>query len=261
MKLLEAVALIMLLGLASGAGARAEELPVELELVLLADSSSSIKGGEFDLQINGYSSAFRDPEVIDTIAALGGNGLAVTFVQWSATFQQIDAVAWTHITGRRESEAFGDAIAGQARRFTGFGTATGAALLHGVDLFADNGFAGRRRVIDITSDEHSNQGPHPRNVRDTIVARDITINGLAILDDSFDLEIYFRKNVIGGPGAFALAVDSYDDFAEAIKLKLIREISEDPIAGTTGSKSRMAGALMRLRPGYSSQPRHSPPSR
>ena len=38
----------------------AAELFVELELVLSADSSSSIHDDEFDLQIIGYANAFRD---------------------------------------------------------------------------------------------------------------------------------------------------------------------------------------------------------
>lgn len=233
--------LIPLLLVAGPAAGRAQDIPVELELVLLADSSSSIQGDEFDLQIGGYATAFHDPGVIAAIEALGGNGIAVVFVQWSASFQQIDAVDWTHIRGPDDSRRFGGAIAAQARRFKGFGTGTGAALEYGAALFANNGYAGRRRVIDITSDEHSNTGPHPKDRRDAIVADWITINGLAILDDSFDLEDYFRRYVIGGPGAFVMAVGSYRDFAEAIKLKLIREISDDSLAGDAATPPRERG--------------------
>lgn len=232
------VPLLVLVGPTDG---RAQDVPVELELVLLADSSSSIQGDEFDLQIGGYATAFHDPGVIAAIEALGGNGIAVTFVQWSASFQQIDSVGWTHIRGADDSRRFGSAIAAQARRFKGFGTGTGAALEYGAALFANNGYAGRRRVIDITSDEHSNTGPHPKDRRDMIVANWITINGLAILDDSFDLEGYFRRYVIGGPGAFVMAVGSYRDFAEAIKLKLIREISDDSLAGGATAPPRERG--------------------
>ncbi|MEM7170908.1 MAG: DUF1194 domain-containing protein [Pseudomonadota bacterium] len=211
--------------------AKAADVPVELELVLLADSSSSIRGLEFDLQITGYAQAFRSEEVIAAIKALGGGGLAVTFVQWSASFQQVDTVPWMQVRSRTDSLRFGDAIARQARRFQGFGTATGSALKHGLKLITENQFTGRRLVMDLTSDEHSNQGPHPKSLRDEIVAQGVTINGLAILDDNFELEGYFRRYVTGGPGSFVLAVDSYDDFADAIVQKLVREISDDPLAG------------------------------
>ena len=208
----------------------AAETEVELELVLLADASSSIRGDEFDLQISGYAEAFRDPGVIEATKVLGGNGIAVTFVQWSATFQQFDTVPWTRIWDERSSRAFADAIERQARQVVSFGTATGSALAYGKDLFSKNGFRGKRLVIDLSSDEHSNQGPHPRTVRKTVIAEGITINGLVILDDSFDLKGYFREAVIGGPDSFVLSVDSYDDFAVAIRLKLFREISGKPMA-------------------------------
>ena len=217
--------------MALGDAALADEIPVEVELVLLADSSSSIRGEEFDLQISGYANAFRDQSVVDVIAGLGGNGIAVTFVQWSAAFQQFDTVPWTLVRNRGEAEAFARAIESQARRFQGFGTATGAAMRHGAALFEANGFAGRRKLIDITSDEHSNQGPHPKGIREGILASGVTINGLAILDDEFDLDRYFKEFVVGGPNSFVLAVETYRDFAAAIKLKLIREISDLPVAG------------------------------
>ncbi|MGI9464091.1 MAG: DUF1194 domain-containing protein, partial [Aestuariivirgaceae bacterium] len=136
---------------------------MELELVLSADSSSSIQGPEFDLQVKGYANAFRDPGVIDAIISLGGNGVAVTFVQWSASFQQIDTVPWTHIRTRTDAQAFATAIEKQARRFIGFSTATGAAMEHAAELIDSNDYRGARRVIDISSDEHSNEGAHPRH--------------------------------------------------------------------------------------------------
>lgn len=227
-------AMLGLLGLLA-AQAGAQEVPVELELVLLADASSSIAGDEFDLQIGGYAAAFRDPRVIAAIREIGPGGIAVTFVQWSAPFQQYDVVGWRHLRGAAEAAAFAAEIEAGARRIRSYGTATGSALAHGARRFEDNGFAGRRLVIDISSDEHSNQGPHPSGVRDRVLARGITVNGLAILDDAFDLEDWFRANVTGGPDSFVMAVATYADFAEAIRLKLIREIGGDAL---TRSRSR-----------------------
>lgn len=208
----------------------ADRVPVELELVLSADASSSIRGNEFELQVLGYANAFRDPVVIDVIMDLGGNGIAAMFVQWSASFQQIEVVEWTHIRNREDALAFAGAIEKQARRFTGFATATGSAMMHAADAIDGNGFAGARKVIDISSDERSNHGRHPESARDEILPRGMTINGLAVLDDDDDMVRYFKDHVIGGPGAFVVSVDGFEDFAEAIKLKLVREISSDPLA-------------------------------
>ncbi|MDH3666561.1 MAG: DUF1194 domain-containing protein [Paracoccaceae bacterium] len=225
MRFLFCLALILLAALPARS-----QTEVELELVLLADASSSIRGSEFDLQVGGYARAFRDPTVIAAIQDLGGNGIAVTFVQWSATFQQFDTVPWQRIRTGGDAAAFADEIEAQARKVVSFGTATGSALEYGGQLFEGNGFAGKRRVIDLSSDEHSNQGPHPRGVRPGIIARGITINGLAILDDDFDLAGYFRDAVIGGPESFVMVVDGYADFAEAVRRKLVREISGRPVA-------------------------------
>jgi Protein of unknown function (DUF1194) len=46
------------------------------------------------------------------------------------------------------------------------------------------------------------------------VAHDITINGLAILNNEPDLTDYYRQSVIGGPGAFVITAADYGAFAE-----------------------------------------------
>ncbi len=221
---------IVLLVVLAGTQARAQTTVVELELVLAADASSSIRGGEFELQVGGYAAAFRDPGVIAAIERLGGSGMAVTFVHWSASFQQKVVVPWRLIGNSSDAHRFATEIENQARRFTTFGTATGAAMEFAARLINSNTYSGRRRVIDISSDERSNQGPHPIGRREVIVESGITINGLVVLDDEEDLIGYFNDNVIGGKDAFVMAVEDYADFADAIKRKLIREI-EAPLAG------------------------------
>jgi hypothetical protein len=56
----------------------------------------------------------------------------------------------------------------------------------------------------------------------------IVINGLPILALEPDLDAYYRDNVIGGPGAFVVAVDSFEHFGDAILDKLINEIAATP---------------------------------
>ena len=68
--------------------------------------------------------------------------------------------------------------------------------------------------------------------RDDAVAAGSGINGLPILALEPDLDRYYYDNVIGGPGAFVIAAQSYETFAEAVLKKLILEI-----AGTTPGKT------------------------
>ena len=48
---------------------------------------------------------------------------------------------------------------------------------------------------------------------------------LAILNEKPDLAAYYAAHVVGGTGAFVVTADSYEDFAEAIRAKLITELS------------------------------------
>ena len=62
------------------------------------------------------------------------------------------------------------------------------------------------------------------------VATGITVNGLAILNEAPYLEFYYLSEVIGGENAFVLGADDYDDFAQAIRIKLIKEINNAPMS-------------------------------
>jgi hypothetical protein len=73
--------------------------------------------------------------------------------------------------------------------------------------------------------------------RVSVLAGGVTINGLAIAlrtkeertfgpFASTTIESYYRDCVIGGVGAFVIAVDDVDDFEPAMLTKLTREIAE-----------------------------------
>jgi hypothetical protein len=63
------------------------------------------------------------------------------------------------------------------------------------------------------------------------------------MSDDVGLHRYYIENVITGSGAFAMAVDGYDDFADAILKKLLREIIGAPVAGLGTTISRARAAL------------------
>ena len=80
-------------------------------------------------------------------------------------------------------------------------------------------------MIDIFGDGWNNKGRAPSQARDEVVARRVTINGLAITDFQDGLVDYFREEVIGGPGAFAIAAEGFKDFARAVRKKLLQELN------------------------------------
>src|SRR5262249_44063917 len=68
--------------------------------------------------------------------------------------------------------------------------------------------------------------------REKAVAQGIVVNGLPVMDENAggyfpNLDRYYQACVAGGPGAFAIAVHSYKDFASAMRRKLILEISRN----------------------------------
>ncbi|MCZ6605186.1 MAG: DUF1194 domain-containing protein [Alphaproteobacteria bacterium] len=202
--------------------------PVELELVLAVDASGSVDRQEFELQIVGLAEAFRDPEIISAIENFADRGIVVTEIQWAAPSNQIVAVEWTLLRNGSDAIAFADRIEEVGRIMHGE-TAIRQAMSFSRMLIETNGYLGLRHVVDISGDGPTNYGTPPDSTRDELVERGITINGLVIANEFPNLEDYYRDHVIGGFGSFVIAASDYEDFARAIKIKLLREILGAPI--------------------------------
>lgn len=222
--------LIALMLLPSLPVAAQQGTPVDLELVLAVDASSSVNRSEFDLQMRGLASAFRSPGVHSAIKAAGQAGIAVMLFQWADNRNQSIGVDWMVIRSAEDAELFAQAIDNTPRLVVGGGTAIGGAIDFAVARLAANGFDGHRKVIDVSGDGRANQGSDPREARDRALALGIVVNGLAILNEDPTLDLYYRNNVIGGAGAFVIPANDYNAYAEAIVEKLIREISNAPVA-------------------------------
>ena len=230
-RLRQAPALALALLLAAGGTVDAQQnVAVDLELVLAVDASSSVSDEEFDLQMKGLADAFRHDAVLAAIRATGDLGIAVTLIQWSDNLSQSTAVDWARISSAESAQAFGEEIEKAPRFLVGGSTAIGGALKYSLRQMERNRYEGRRKVIDLSGDGRTNQGPAPDVIRDEAVARGVTINGLAILNEDLYVDRYYRRSVVGGTGSFVLTAQDYIDFADSILLKLIREIAGAPIA-------------------------------
>ena len=212
--------------------------PVDLELVLAVDASSSVDDGEFALQMRGLASAFRHPGVHAAIHNVGDDGVAVTLIQWSDHAWQVVAVDWTLIRDPVGALAMADKIDHAGRAVPGGGTAIYGVVNTALHELDRNGFDGRRRVIDVSGDGTSDLAVPTSAARKRAVGRGVVINGLAILNDEPELDAYYRRFVIGGEGAFVMTAADYNDFAEAIAAKLIREIASTPVADALPPPSR-----------------------
>lgn len=216
--------------------ARAEDVPVDLELVLAVDVSRSMDADEQALQRQGYIAALRHPEVIAAIQSGPLGRIAITYFEWSGAGSQRIIVPWSVIEDTEGADSVAARI-NPAEVFGRYGTSISGSLAFGAALFDDNGYDGARRAIDISGDGPNNMGPPVQPVRDAVLARGIIINGLAItlrspsqrsgssIFDIDNLDSYYRDCVVGGLGSFTVAVTAVEQFEGTIRRKLVTEIA------------------------------------
>jgi hypothetical protein len=224
MRLWQTLGLAAMLALTVVAPATAQTA-VDLQLVLAVDASGSVDQFRFELQKRGYVAAFRNARVLHAIRSGPNQSVAVTMLQWTGPALQVQVMGWMQIGDERSAAAVADAIERAPRQLFGGGTSISGAIDYSVTLFPRSPFRGTRRVIDVSGDGSNNRGRSVTMARDEAVAAGIGINGLPILALEPDLDRYYYDSVIGGPGAFVVAAQNYETFAEAILKKLITEIA------------------------------------
>jgi len=234
--------------------------PVDTALIVSVDVSGSVDQHRFALQKEGIAKAIEDPRVI--AAMLGGPHASILFtmVLWSE--RATVAIPWTRIASRRDALAVAARVR-RTRRPAGKYTCV-AHMMRFISDFVLPTLPARppRVVMDVSGDgvDNCDNDPATAQRRDRLVAAGVTINGLPINQGdaaqplgggSFRapgrpfqprtfavrlLEPWYRKNVIGGAGAFLLPAHGYGDFDRAMKEKFILEISATPAV-----RARFAG--------------------
>jgi hypothetical protein len=232
-------AIVALVALLATRGPVAAQAVVDLQLVLAVDASGSVSEQRFELQKQGYVAAFRNPRLLAAIRGGTTQSIAVTMVQWTGPTLQVQVLPWTRIGDEASMHAVADAIEKAPRQLFGGGTSISGAIDHAMTLFPRTPLQGARRVIDVSGDGANNRGRPVTEARDDAVRAGAGINGLPILAIEPDLDRYYLSFVIGGPGAFMIAAESYETFADAILKKLVIEIA-GPVDGLPGQGYRQA---------------------
>ena len=78
----------------------------DVELILAMDVSRSVMNAEYDLQMQGLASAFRDQAVLDLIEVSGG--VMATLTQWSGQGDQSQTVPWRFLQEPETTLAFAE---------------------------------------------------------------------------------------------------------------------------------------------------------
>lgn len=212
--------------------AQTTETDVDVELVLAVDASRSMEPFEQKIQREGYIAAFRRKDVIDAIREGVHGRVAITYVEWAGSTVQRTIVPWTLVDDAASAEQFAAAL-DKPIPSTQSRTSISGAIDFSSSLFDDNGFKGMRKVIDVSGDGANNNGRPVADARDQALAKGITVNGLPLMTrgDFYsdwavkDLDVYYSNCVIGGPGAFMIPVNSWDQFPEAVRRKLVLELA------------------------------------
>jgi hypothetical protein len=220
------------LALAPFAADAAERENVGMQLILAADVSGSVNLTRYRTQQDGYLEALGDPRVLHVIGELDPPVLAITFIAWSRD-QEI-MVPWTRVHDAKSMDSFRERLKNEQRPRIGINTLISRALMF-CDRQFDQQFTGGRKVIDVSGDGDDNQGASGlRVIRDVLVAKGVVINGLPIIvkppeyifppQPPEGLDVYYRENVVGGPGHVTIESIGFDNFKQAILQKLLLEI-------------------------------------
>ena len=213
--------------------------PVDLLLVLASDVSRSVDTRKFQLQREGYAAALSNPRVVEAIKSGPHGRIAICFVEWSGATSVKLVIDWTIVGDAASARKIGDQMLELPRSFADR-TSISAGLEFAFAQLERSPFKAARRTIDVSGDGTNNSGRDIASVRDEVTAKGVTVNGLVILSDSplpwnpehtnppGGLGEYYRRNVIGGPGAFVMVAENHDSFGQAIVKKLIAEIAWNP---------------------------------
>jgi Protein of unknown function (DUF1194) len=205
---------------------------VDVELVIAVDVSYSMDLDELAVQREGYARAIVSKEFLQALRTGPNSKISVTYFEWSASSDQKIIIPWRVIDGPETADAVADEIMNTPVR-RGSRTSISGAISFAIPLFDEDPYRGLRRVIDISGDGPNNNGAPVTPVRDEALAKGIVINGLPIMIkepsystmDIDNLDWYYEDCVIGGAGAFVVPIKDRENFKEAIRTKLIREVA------------------------------------
>ena len=217
------VALALLAPLPAGAACK-------LALALALDISSSVDQREYRLQIEGLADAIESPEVVEAILMPEGAHIAAMAYEWSGYQQQETIIDWVRLDSAKAIHTFAQRLRAHQRPYWDFATAIGKGIEYGARQFAHAPDCARK-VIDVSGDGVNNVGVDPRYFYARGVLEGITVNGLVIRGAEPDPLPYYLSDVRHGPESFIAQAENFDDYLEAMKAKLLREIAAEMVLG------------------------------
>ena len=203
---------------------------VDIAIVVSLDRSESIDAEEARAQIDGLVFTLRHSRFRDTVASGWFGRIALTVVTWSSFGRHEVILPWMQIAGAGDAEVAAVILeldyARQRVARHGTQTDVAFAIEVGMKQIDTLPWAAGQSVVNVVSDGISNIGRVATVDRDVALARGITINGLIMARGKAIkvLTRYFRRQVIGGPTSFVQGSTSNQDFADAMRRKILLEM-------------------------------------
>lgn len=223
-------------------------------LILAVDVSGSVDAARYRVQMEGIARALEDPAVIRSMLSGENRTMAIAMLAWSDKTEV--AVPWQVVTGPQDARR----VAGMIRalpRISGEFTCMARMLREAREgLVREVPGEANALVIDVSGDGPDNCAGvrATEEARDKLVAQGITINGLPIRTENemigtgayrapgfgweelkrephaqgVTIEGWYEQHVMGGPNAFIVVADGYQDFERAFRRKFLSEIAHHP---------------------------------
>jgi hypothetical protein len=229
---------------------------VDVAVVLATDVSASIVDSphfsEYAMQKAGIAKALRDPDLAAVLESCNGDGLALTYMEWSGFSQKEmvkQVIGWRKLKTGKDLRDFAAAIEAIPHRSSNGDTDVRRALSASAELLRKSPFRANRQIISISSDgeqsvsfgssdssdsfdsgEAEQLSLDLKVERDRLLAEGFVIDALVITNDpnkgfsGLPLDEYYRRFVVGGPNHILVQIESFEEYAEGLRTKLRREL-------------------------------------
>lgn len=196
-------------------------------LSLGLDVSGSVDSLEYRMQVDGLAGALLHPDVQRAILSAPEAPIALHVFEWAGQDSRRVLQGWTLVRNLSDLTGIAGTLRTTTRRAADPATALGEAMMFGAAAL-ETQYDCDRLTLDISGDGRSNAGPRPRQIRHDAGLDGITINGLVVasgsVEETDELEAYYRAEVIRGPEAFVERAAGFEDFEKAMVRKLLREL-------------------------------------
>lgn len=215
---------------------------IQTVLSLVIDVSGSVDASEYDLQMNGYRDAFLSAPVQNYLNS-ATDDVAVKVVFFGTTAVAAAPNQFWILSSGADATAFANYMDTLARPFSGSTNIAGGMDLARTAIQAfiasqngdsdpnNNVLNDAKKIIDVSGDgvQNVDDGVLPNDpagylasVRSSVQGDGIVVNGLAIGGPS--ITTYYTNSVVVNGGVVYSAND-FDDFGDAVRAKIIREVT------------------------------------